>query len=111
MRYCVITRVNPLKCCGDDVIQLRGNTWWLLYGPRVPVLKNPHLRWIKRQAFTVGELLILDTNGAEIGFPNRKPGKWGCEERLDLTGKALMNFALYSSLRHAAHRVEAVREK
>ncbi len=38
------------------------------------------------ETFHVGEILIVDQYGREVGFPGRKPGKWGvtCEHFTDL---------------------------
>jgi hypothetical protein len=31
---------------------------------------------LRQQVFEVGEILILDESGREVGFPGRKPEKW-----------------------------------
>lgn len=37
---------------------------------------------LRKPVFSIGEILILDGNGREIGYPGRKPSKWDveCEE-------------------------------
>jgi hypothetical protein len=34
---------------------------------------------LRQPVFHVGEILILDESGREIGYPGRKPGKWDVE--------------------------------
>lgn len=47
---------------------------------RFEQLRDPGLALaLHAPVFSVGEILILDADGREIGYPGRKPSKWSVE--------------------------------
>lgn len=50
----------------------------------------PVLLQLRTLVFQVGEILILDSNGRELGYPGRKPDKWGVDiEEVDTLEEAV----------------------
>lgn len=76
--YCVIISVNP-KCYYDEFMFWNGHYWVI---DMVGDTKKLPCKWVKGLPFEAGELIVLDGETLrEIGFPMRKPEKWGTEER------------------------------
>lgn len=70
--YCVITKApNREGNWFDDVRELPGGNFISL----------------KTKAFEAGEILILDDNGREVGYPQRRPNKWAIEYQVFPLGK------------------------
>ena len=93
IEYAVITWVpNPFSegngnLCNDLAVPYHDETNdedTLLVGPIDKVsqvefesmLDNKQIVNVMREVFHVGEILILDGSGRELGYPGRKPSKW-----------------------------------
>lgn len=73
IQYCVVICVpNPYE--GDGNLAHPSDIYRLESGE----LKSLDLEdlSLRQPIFNVGEILILDESGREIGYPQRKPGKW-----------------------------------
>lgn len=88
MKLLVITHVpdpegSPRDAWGNLAAPL--GELWVLESERGPLTRLERFRALpaglslslRRKVFTVGELLVVDDDGREIGGRNRKPSKWG----------------------------------
>ena len=92
MRFQVITAIPPGGCLAANpevyqVTQLGGLSQPERVRPLDPLVS---LFTLRTPVFHVGEVLIVDEDGREIGWPQRKPAKWDLTfEEFDDLGLAL----------------------
>lgn len=88
MKYGVITKVPPIENGGnlatamDILVETSQPTEQNDYLGTYERVGFPTVLSLRRPVFNVGEVLLLDDNGREIPYPQRKPAKWSvtCEE-------------------------------
>ena len=121
--FAVVTWVDPVRCCGDDVITLRGNTWYYLYEEPQgsSILDELHrlsaieikrrLKTIEHQAFYKGELLVLEAaTEREVGC-GAKPSKWGSlDDGTPIRRSEVMRYKLFTKLVDAVAEVNRVKD-
>ena len=93
-RYCVITG-GIERCWADDFLKNGSDGEWY---DDLPFMQDEKTEHFFSRVFYIGELLILDGFGREIGYPGRKPSKWG------------VRYETFSSLRQARKRAFIVRD-
>ena len=87
-RYCVITG-GIERCWADDFLKKGSDGEWY---DDLPFMQDEKTEHFFSRVFYIGELLILDGFGREIGYPERKPDNWG------------VRYETFSSLRQARKR-------
>ncbi|MDP2952893.1 MAG: hypothetical protein Q8O76_06225 [Chloroflexota bacterium] len=121
--FAVVTWVDPVRCCYGDVITLRGNAWYYLYeeppGSSLlddlyrlnPIEFKRRLKSIEHQAFSTGQLIVLDANiEREVGCGS-KPGKWGSlDDGTPIRRSEMMRYKLFTNLEDAVAEVERIKD-